>query len=443
MTAYADARPEGLNVPFRPGNTLTLTLTWPTGELAGRSFTSTLDDVALAVSILGDVMTIEASAAQTLAVDNPAQWLLTETTAGASDDILIGTWKPSTQPGTPTGLAVTVAAGAGAVVVDVTVPVSTRAPETIVHRFATDGWAPFTTRFVVTADGAQAFTPSVVNRRGRVTASAATNGNKREWFLHGGVNWADLEMSGTIFAPSNWDSSPAINRPQPGFVLRAQEVTPGTWRAWVVWLDIAFGTSGMLATTWQGDGVTLTQGTQAGGDFTAPSLNLVRRQSVVRYAQRLDAFDVAQYRVFPEPRTPDMWGLVNGDLVTVAGMVDTSLNRSSVAAANVTTNFFQLVDVVANNNIDTVAGGTVDFVSLLKSHFPRRLAVVLEGTDLYAKHWRPEEPEPDWGDATHVARLTPPSAPALPTGPGLAGVLCGHAHDSSWLEYGDLTFRRR
>lgn len=107
--AYADARPRGLDIPFRPGNTLHLDLTgWPAGSLVGRTFTSTLGGVALALAVVGDIITIDASEAQTAAVENPADWLLTETTGGMSNDLLIGTWKPSTRPGTPTSLAVPV-----------------------------------------------------------------------------------------------------------------------------------------------------------------------------------------------------------------------------------------------------------------------------------------------------------------------------------------------
>lgn len=111
MTAYADSRPRGLDVPFRPGNSLSIELTWPTGELTGRTFASTLDGVALDLAVNGDVMTIEATEAQTEAVVDPADWLLTETTGGASNDLLLGTWIPSSRPGVSNSLALTVVLG--------------------------------------------------------------------------------------------------------------------------------------------------------------------------------------------------------------------------------------------------------------------------------------------------------------------------------------------
>lgn len=519
-----DARPDAVDKLIRPGVTYVLTLPWPAGALAGRSFSSTLAGEALALTVVGDTMTIEAPDTITAALEVgvPVPWLLLEDIDGTDEPILVGTWTPSDSPRATSSSSVSVTVGgatvevtvnsaqasvaaldarldtaegeidalqaadvvldgrldaveAGAISLDSRLDVAeadidaiqaldvtqnarldaaeAHAAESsgggahglVVHRWAVDGWTPFSERFVVTADGAQANTLSVAGRRGRVTASAATNGNFREWFLHEATAWADGEISGILYPPSNWDTGPPINRPQHGFVCRAQEVSPGTWRAFVVWLDMAFGTSGMLANTWQADGVTLTQGTQNPGDFTGPSLNLVRRQLHIRYARRINAFDVAQYWAQADARSPDMWGLVNGDLVNIASMGDTSFNRTGVAADNVstTTKLFQVADTTANDNIDAIAGGTVDFVSLRKQMFPRHMAVMLEGDELHAKHWRPEEPEPDWGDGTHVATLTPPSAPALPEGPGLWGVLAGHVHSSSWLEYGDLTFRRR
>lgn len=115
----ADARPGALNIPFRPGNTLSVELTWPTGDLTGRTFESSLGGTALDLSVVGDVMTIDASAAITGAITTAAAWLLTETTGGASNDVLIGTWAPSDEPGTPTTQALTVAVET--VEVDVTV----------------------------------------------------------------------------------------------------------------------------------------------------------------------------------------------------------------------------------------------------------------------------------------------------------------------------------
>lgn len=119
-SVVADARPQGINIPFRPGNTLTVELTWPTGQLAGRTFVSTLAGVALSCAVVGDSVVVEASEAQTAAVSAAAAWLLTETTGGGTNDLFIGTWVASTDPGTPTSLTIPVAVGD----VDVTVTVA-------------------------------------------------------------------------------------------------------------------------------------------------------------------------------------------------------------------------------------------------------------------------------------------------------------------------------
>lgn len=87
-----DARPGGLNLKFRPGDPLTVVLTWPTGTLAGRTFTSTLGAASLGLSIVGDVMTITATPAQTTAAASVSTWKLVDTTP--ADDItqLTGQW---------------------------------------------------------------------------------------------------------------------------------------------------------------------------------------------------------------------------------------------------------------------------------------------------------------------------------------------------------------
>src|SRR5690606_15245489 len=42
MVVLIDARPPGLDILYRAGNTLSVELTWPTGELDDRTFTSSL-----------------------------------------------------------------------------------------------------------------------------------------------------------------------------------------------------------------------------------------------------------------------------------------------------------------------------------------------------------------------------------------------------------------
>jgi len=99
MPVQIDSRPQGIHHNFRPGLTLTVDLDWQTpGVLVGRTFTSTLNGVAMGVSIVGDVMTLEATQAETAAIEDPVEWLLLEDRGGVTPEaILMGTWVPSDQ----------------------------------------------------------------------------------------------------------------------------------------------------------------------------------------------------------------------------------------------------------------------------------------------------------------------------------------------------------
>ncbi len=118
-----DARPGGLNAKFRPGDPLTVVLNWPAGALSGRTFTSTLDAASLGVSILGDVMTITATPAQTAAVSGAATWELVDTTPADDATVLVGRWAASESAANRIQATVTVSAATDTV--DVTVPGAT------------------------------------------------------------------------------------------------------------------------------------------------------------------------------------------------------------------------------------------------------------------------------------------------------------------------------
>lgn len=114
-----DTRPAGLDLLYRSGNAQSVALTWPTGSLVGRTFTATLDAASLGLVVVGDVMTITATDAQTVAAAKVAVFLLTETTAGASDVVLVGDWVHSDHPNAGSPLTLTVNEGAAEVTVDV------------------------------------------------------------------------------------------------------------------------------------------------------------------------------------------------------------------------------------------------------------------------------------------------------------------------------------
>jgi hypothetical protein len=122
MTGLADARPDAVDLLLRPATTIPVTLEgWPTGSLAGRTFTSTLAGEALDVTVVGDTIVVEADATLTgtLDVGVPVAWQLLEEIDGTPEPILIGTWTPDDGPRAVTSTTVQVAVGAVTVTVTV------------------------------------------------------------------------------------------------------------------------------------------------------------------------------------------------------------------------------------------------------------------------------------------------------------------------------------
>jgi hypothetical protein len=122
MSHLYDARPPALSVLFRPGVTYTLNLHWlQAGSLAGRTFTSTLAGDALAVSVDGDTVTVEATDTITgnLAVGSRSEWLLLEDIDGTAEPIMAGMWQASSGPAASRDRTVQVTQGAIEVAVTV------------------------------------------------------------------------------------------------------------------------------------------------------------------------------------------------------------------------------------------------------------------------------------------------------------------------------------
>ena len=99
MNPTHDARPPGLNLLFRPGTTVTLSLHWlSAGALTGREFSSTLGDQDLVVVMDGDAMTVTATAevTDTLTAGRSYQWVLAEEKgAPEPEPVIVGTWTAS------------------------------------------------------------------------------------------------------------------------------------------------------------------------------------------------------------------------------------------------------------------------------------------------------------------------------------------------------------
>lgn len=306
------------------------------------------------------------------------------------------------------------------------------------HRWDVDGWAPFTQN-IITADGAQVFTPTVTGHRARVTSAAVAAGNHRVGYVRNGTNWPDSEIESIMYPPSAWAPSP-VNRPQMGHMHRIQPVpgSPGTWRAWVASYDIAFGTSGFNLATWQWEGTTLIQG--SGGGATADiGPGSADRASRVNWVQRIDAFDVAVYGVIPN----DAHGLAVGDTVDIANCTQAAFNFTGKVINGVPYGKVQIPDLTVGDVAVTFATADLYPSTTNTRYFPRKVKSRLLGDILGVKLWRFDEPEPDWSDLTRTRFITtPPTSPPLPSGSGLCGLTFGHAHDSSYTEIGDVTFRR-
>ncbi|MGH6690502.1 MAG: hypothetical protein ACREF4_07475 [Gammaproteobacteria bacterium] len=125
-----DTRPPGVNASFRPGTTRMVTLEWPAGSLAGRTFTSTLDGVALSLVTVDDTQIITVTDTQTAAhaEGTSVDWLLLEDIGGTDEPVMIGTWTASNRPAATASQALQVVTG-GATTVDVTVVGGVDLPE--------------------------------------------------------------------------------------------------------------------------------------------------------------------------------------------------------------------------------------------------------------------------------------------------------------------------
>ena len=120
MTALLDGRPPGVDARFRPGKTFTFDLEWPAGYLVGRAHTAELGASDLAVAVDGDTMTVTASAAQTTAAGTGAHtFVITDTTDGATEPVIVGTWEGRMDAATAGSATAEVSTSSGTVTVTV------------------------------------------------------------------------------------------------------------------------------------------------------------------------------------------------------------------------------------------------------------------------------------------------------------------------------------
>jgi hypothetical protein len=431
MTALADARPPGLNILFRPGNTLTVDLTWATGTLTGRTFTSDLGGTALSVAINGDVMTIEASDAITgaTAVGEPETWQLVETTGGVTEIVMQGAWTPSDDPAAST-TAASVTVTTDNVDVAVTVASSQASIVALDSRLATaetnitalqvadttqngrldvlEQARPFTEVPVGQFDNTVALTGS--GGVGTVTATpvGGESGNDRRLYilddLASGV--ADVEVHADLTLGA-----------QTGIAFRQR---PGV--AVIVWSNIVFAANGnILQGVWEFN--------------TAPPYDTLQTNQA---ATSLDGF-----------RSPILYAVGDGATVTVKAAQAHNLVAGDTIHFDATLGAFGQVTVtsVPDANTFTFASTTAGTWSggrwrwVIKGG-RRKLAARLVGDRVTFKQWLPTEPEPSWADPDRaVSNLLPATligSGGPPPADGGVGLVVAHLGASGTVSVNDF-----
>lgn len=435
---YLDVRPAGLDLAFRPGTTVPLSLEWPAGYLTGRTFTSTLDGVALAVDVAGDVLTVEATDAQTADITDPVPWLLLEDVDGTAEPVMVGTWTPSSRASASAQGAVRVTVGAAAVTVTVQPGVSAAALAAVqadvdalptdadvaiavaaetsargdavgrrVDWYAAADWDRFTPVVVNTPDNTVLLTASA--GAGIATGSASGAGSDRRLYLLDGFEATDMEVR------CDW----TLGGGQLGLGLRAQDGA-----VVVVWQNIFFGATGnSLWGVWEYDGTeagfSTNQGAQSLDGFRSPIMSASGNGTTVtvqtRYAH----------------------GLAAGNTVHFDSSFG-SFGQATVASTPTATSF-----TFASATSGSWTGGTWRWV-IAPGRF--HVAARLVGNRLTYKHWLPHEAEPTWTHADRVRTATLPATLAKsggppPSGPGGAAIVIAHLGSSGTVTVNDFVVR--
>jgi hypothetical protein len=461
MVTLIETLPPGVNHHFRPGNPFAVPFTWPTGSLAGRTFTATLGTTALTVGIAGDIMTISASAAQTAAITAPADWVLTETTGGASTKLAIGIWKPSNNPAAMVSQPYTVVLGGASVTVDVSGSAGLAAHESrrtldglaapvhgvIDHDWDLNGWAPFTP-VTITEDAATSVTQSVVGGKGVLTG-VGVGGGDRIAYLRQGTEWLDSEITSLIIGPTGWVG----NNAQQGHLHRIRPISPGstTYEAIAVWTAVFGGGYNLLNTqNVRFDGTSLLQGGGPGAssadagyiDRTARTLAFLRFQ----FINWINEYTLQNSALLSH--------LIAGDTVTVTGQSNSTFNETNVAVlgpANTATGNLQVQDPVDTGAVGlTFSGGSIVPTSNEKKYCPYWLSTRVRGGSAASvtgqwKRWRLGEAEPPWSDP-RVQSFTCVPDVDIPAGPPAKAGFCGlwnaHVSNGSTTQWGPCRFTK-
>jgi len=315
----------------------------------------------------------------------------------------------------------------------------------IVHEWDIDGWAPFTP-VTISADGSQAFSTTVVAGKGVITGTQPTGGSLRRAYLREGTLWADSEITSLIYGPGAGFNSDA----QQGHLHRVREISPGVWEAIAAWTAVLGGGYETLNTRGvRFNGTTLFQ---SGGDAAVSSdTPAFERRLQIMTKERITAFGLFFNNLGVTPS--HLWGLTTGDVVTVDSS-DATMDATAEALNGATPGdgIIQMAELTTlATSALAVDRGTVlpSGASFQKRFCPYWLTTRVRGGSasaltLEAKRWRPEDPEPDWGDPRVLRRsiTTSVDVPALALGPGLCGLWGAHFINGTTGTYGGATFRQ-
>lgn len=321
----------------------------------------------------------------------------------------------------------------------------------IEHNWQRDGWAPFDP-VVMTADGAQNYTPSVANGRGIITGNVAGSGSLRVAYLHEATNWADQEMVSVNWGPTaDWNGTNA----QQGHLHRVRNIGGNVWEGIAIWTSIVFGGdySFLHVAGVRFDGTTLDMSNATPGVFGANDLSFITRAARILGHERYNFLGWINQYTLMHPEW--LQYLTVGDLVSIVNLGDVTFNEASAAittTVGTATGFVTVTEPTTTSASPYVATGGGELapigVDLQKRYTPQVMATrVMGGTAascvVEGKRWRLGEDEPDWGDPrVQRATLTPSGpVPTIATGPGKMGYWAAHFHTGSGGAWGDTRFR--
>lgn len=481
MTVHLDTRPEGIDLMFRPGNSFTLELSWP-ASLTGRTFVSTLSSqtLSLTYSVTSMLIVVSDTVSDDFEIDVPLNWALTE----SGNDILIGTWVPSYHASARSSSSVSVSTGVQTVVVnyasniDLTTAVegledqidvvagdlatheSTALGDdlhgVIVHDWNRDGWSAFTSETISLGDLALTtpWTQSVVNNRGRLTAISGSTqqGGMRVAYLRAGTSWRDSEITSVFHAPSYWST----NNAQIGHMHRIQPIAGSTfWMAIAIWTSVVFGGDyGFLhaAVARFGPQSYVTVHLGPSSSLGTSNAEYLDRTQTVLSVNRFDFLGAKfnQYFVgggnaleLPDSTTVSFSGFADATFNLTTSNVTIEPNLGLIQAGHPTATTTAAAQATTGQVRPAGASAQLRWAPYYLS--TRVVGGSATSINVQIKRWRPDEGEVPWSSVRSMSVTLTTSNPLIPTVPteaGYCGLWGAHVYDGTFVEWGDMRFRR-